>query len=154
MSRLLVTLSWGLAGVAIAGALTVPDWMAGFVVDVPASVGNRSVGPTSKPSPALSVSAPDPAIAELLARSPFDQQRRFFTRDLPVDPPPPPPPPKLLGVSMQKGKRIAVVEWPATGQTQRLSVGDTTGLGKVVAMDGASLTLKGATSQIVISLFQ
>jgi hypothetical protein len=100
------------------------------------------------------VSAPDPAITELLARSPFDQQRRFFTRDLPVEPPPPPPPPRLLGVSMQKGKRVALVEWPATMQTQRLSIGDATELGKVVAMDGASLTLKSETSQIVISLFQ
>jgi len=154
MSRLLVILSWGLAGVAIAGALAVPDWMAGSVVDVPASVSNRSVGPTSKPSPALSESAPDPAIAELLARSPFDQQRRLFTRDLPVEPPPPPPPPRLLGVSMQKGKRVALVEWPATAQTQRLSIGDATELGKVVAMDRASLTLKSETSQIVISLFQ
>jgi len=44
MSRLLVTLSWGLAGVAIAGALTVPDWMAGFVVDVPASAGKPVCG--------------------------------------------------------------------------------------------------------------
>jgi hypothetical protein len=110
--------------------------------------------PAAPAVPAVVFRSADPAIAELLGRSPFDEARRQFVRAAVNAPPPPPPePPRILGIASSDGKRSALVEWKATGETQRLTVGMETPLGVVDRIGESDLTLKVGETEATISMF-
>jgi hypothetical protein len=153
VSRIAVALSWTFAAVALAGAVAGPDWLIDQIWREQAEQRASAIAPTSQPAQALLPTQAEPAAAEILGRSPFDRERRAFSRDLPPPPPPPPVPPRLLGISTQNGKRVAILEWPSTGQTQRVVEGDTTELGKVTALESARVILRAGDVETVVSLF-
>ena len=89
----------------------------------------------------------DDATDALLARSPFDVERRAFVEEaepLAVDTAPPPPHagPRLLGFSEKGGQRLAILENPTDAQVFLLAVGETSLLGKLVAIEGQSVELE------------
>jgi hypothetical protein len=153
MSRIAVAVSWTFAAAAIAGAVTGPDWLIDQIWREQEQRQALVVAPVSQRAQALLLTQSESAAAEILGRSPFDRERRMFSRDLPPPPPPPPVPPRLLGISTQKGKRVALLEWPSTGQTQRVVEGDTTELGKVIVLESTRVVLKAGDVETVVSLF-
>lgn len=91
---------------------------------------------------------------QLLSRSAFDPERRAFQRtpqaaehEVEV------PPPRLLGIFERGGERTAMVEWPATGDTQELSVGDETPIGRVAAIEASQILLKSGDNERAVQMF-
>lgn len=153
MSRVLALLATGLAAVSIAAAVITPDILPDFAGADPVQTTQKRAPAVAAKIPALRPVDTDAEVSEILGRSPFDQQRRPFSREAPVAPPPPPPPPRLLGISTSNGKHVATVEWPSTGAIQRLVVGDTTDLGKVASIERTRIVLKGKDAEVVVSMY-
>lgn len=152
MTRALAIGFVGIACVASVGLVLAPDWLE-RELDEPEVQAPRVDVVAAPAISALTALPVDPAIAELLGRSPFDTQRGAFTRETPLPPPPPPAPPRLLGVSTTNGKRVATVQWPSTGSIQRLSEGDMTELGKVVSVGPSNVVLKSKDAELTVSMY-
>lgn len=154
ISRLAI-LSVGVAAAATWSGLAVLLGLTSFSTEQgEAPIANLPVAAPAKTVPAVVFRMPDAAIAELLGRSPFDEARRQFVRaSLDAPAAPPPEPPKLLGVTSSDGKRSALVEWKATGEMQRLTVGMETPLGKVVRIGDSDLVLKSGETETTVSMF-
>lgn len=153
MSRVLALLASGLAAASVAAVVMMPEVLPTFDGVETAPLANRPAPAIAAKVPALQPTVTEPGAAEILGRSPFDQQRRPFSRDAPAAPVPPPLPPRLLGISTSNGKHVATIEWPSTGAIQRLVQGDTTELGKVVSIGRTSIVLKSKDAELTVSLY-
>lgn len=84
----------------------------------------------------------------LLARSPFDVERRIFVQETDFVeaetalPPTPTVQPRLLGFSETAGQRLAILENPLNGDVSVMALRESGELGTLVAMDTKTVVLE------------